>query len=46
MACDRTNKIAYGGQKKDGTHNHQFNRGGTRTPSQKRGDQKRRGPRK
>jgi len=46
MACDRTNKISYGTQKKRGGHNHQTDKGDDRTPAQKRGDQKRRGPRR
>lgn len=42
---DRTvchNRIVYGDQCKDGSHDHRFNRGEDRTPSQKEGDSKRR----
>lgn len=42
----KLDKIGYGGQKKDGNHDHRGNRGGDRTPSQKTGDKSRRGPRK
>lgn len=34
--------IPYGKQKKDGDRDHRRNRGGDRTPSQKKGDRKRR----
>jgi hypothetical protein len=41
------NRIDYGSQKKsDDTHNHTGNKGGDRTPAQKAGDKKRKGPRK
>lgn len=38
--------ITYGGEKKGGGHIHTENRGEDRTPAQKAGDKKRRGPRK
>lgn len=34
--------INYGKQKKDGSHDHRYNRGDDRTPNQKEGDIKRR----
>lgn len=34
--------IDYGGEKKDGGHDHRNNKGEDRTPSQKKGDAKRR----
>jgi len=34
--------ISYGKQKKDGGHDHRYNRGDDRTPAQKAGDRKRR----
>jgi len=34
--------IDYGDQKKDGSHDHRYNKGNDRTPAQKRGDKKRR----
>jgi hypothetical protein len=34
--------IGYGDQKKDGSHDHRYNRGNDRTPAQKRGDKMRR----
>ena len=39
-------KINYGKQKKDGSHHHGTNKGDDRTPAQKAGDKRRRGPRK
>lgn len=38
-------RINYGGQKDDGSHSHIYNTGKDRTPNQKAGDEKRRGPR-
>lgn len=38
--------IDYGGTKKDGGHDHRTNKGDDRTPSQKKGDEKRRNPNK
>jgi len=40
-----THRVTYGNQKKDGSHNHQYNRGNDRSPAQKAGDLKRRGKR-
>lgn len=39
-------QINYGNQKEDGSHSHWYNTGNDRTPSQKAGDKKRKGPRK
>jgi hypothetical protein len=33
--------ISYGGQKKDGSHDHRYNKGDDRTTAQKQGDIKR-----
>jgi len=41
----RKNSIGYGSQKNDGSHNHTYNKGSDRTPSQKEGDEARSGPR-
>lgn len=38
----RANAIPYGGQTTSGDHDHRTNKGGDRTPAQKRGDQSRR----
>lgn len=35
-------KIKYGGQKRNDSHDHRYNRGPDRTPSQKSGDRSRR----
>ncbi len=32
--------VPYGGQKKDGSHDHRYNKGEDRTPAQKEGDKK------
>lgn len=39
---DRVNKVVYGPDKKDGGHDHRYNRDNDRTPSQKSGDESRR----
>jgi len=39
---DRVNKIVNGPDKKDGGHDHRYNRENDRTPSQKSGDDSRR----
>lgn len=36
-----TGFVPYGQAKRDGSHDHRFNRGGDRTPAQKHGDAKR-----
>lgn len=33
--------VPYGGNKKDGSHDHRYNKGADRTPSQKEADSKR-----
>lgn len=38
MASDKQNAVKYGGQKNSGGHDHRYNRGDDRTPSQKSGD--------
>ncbi|WP_192574186.1 hypothetical protein [Haemophilus paraphrohaemolyticus] len=38
---DTVGMVAYGGSKKDGSHDHRTNKGADRTPAQKAGDQKR-----
>lgn len=38
---DSAGAVSYGGQKKDGSHDHRTNKGADRTPAQKAGDQKR-----
>lgn len=43
-AAETTRRVMnYGGNCKDGSHDHRTNRGEDRTPSQKAGDRKRRG---
>lgn len=37
----RAGFVPYGGQKKDGSHDHRYNKGSDRTPAQKEGDRRR-----
>jgi hypothetical protein len=41
MSDNNQYKINYGDQKKDDSHDHRFNKGDDRTPSQKEGDESR-----
>jgi hypothetical protein len=41
LSEDQTNKIGYGLQKEDDSHDHRYNQGEDRTPAQKDGDSKR-----